>query len=215
VIGSAPLYQVTDPSLPDGLPDWLNELLQHAVAMPGSDDPIFEQIETHIVADNRLALQAVKEAAEEDGVPVYLQPGHYSGSVQELAKHFVQTLQQGPPGLYLWGGESSMKLPPLHGHGGRSQHLALAAAELLAGDDDILLLVAGTDGSDGPGEVAGALVDGGSKQRGEEEGFSLHMALTHADSGTFLAASGDLIETGPTGSNVMDLVLGWKADPGD
>lgn len=213
VIGSAPLYPVSHASLPDNLPGWLDQLLQHAGAIPESNDPAFEQIETRVIADNGLALQAVKETAEEEGVDVYLQPGHYKGTVQELVSSFVQTLRQGPPGLYLWGGESTITLPPLHGHGGRCQHLALAAAELLAEDDNILLLAAGTDGSDGPGEVAGALVDGETIQRGEAEGFSCSMTLANADSGRFLAASGDLIETGPTGTNVMDLVLGWKLGP--
>ena len=210
VIGSAPLYPTAEIALPNMLPDWLDALLQTAEVVPEVDDPLFATIETHIVADNALALQAAKEAAEEKGVTVYLQPGHFHGEAQELAQRFVQTLLQGPPGLYLWGGESSMKLPQLHGQGGRSQHLALVAAELLAGREDILLLAAGTDGSDGSGGDAGAVVDGSSKPRGEEEGVSLHMALINADSGTFLAASGDLIETGPTGTNVMDLVFGWK-----
>jgi glycerate 2-kinase len=212
VIGSAPLYPVTDPPLPDNLPEWLMALLQQGEPIPHADDPLFAEIETHVVANNGIALQAIKEMAQAQGIPVYLHPDHFHGSVQELAKGLVQTLLKGPPGLYLWGGESSMTLPALHGHGGRSQHLALAAAKMLARHDNILLLAAGTDGSDGPGEVAGALVDGETLQRGEAEGFSCAMALANADSGTFLAASGDLIETGPTGSNVMDLVLGWKLE---
>ncbi len=215
VIGSAPLYPTSELPLPHDLPAWLQALLQQAEPAPEVDDPIFARIETHIVADNALALQTVREAAEAEGLTVYLQPGHFHGLAQELPHRFIDAMLAGPAGLYLWGGESTVKLPRLHGHGGRSQHLALSAAELLAGRDDILLLAAGTDGSDGGGDAAGALVDGGSKQRGEEEGFSLRMALANADSGTFLAASGDLIETGPTGSNVMDLVIGWKADPGD
>lgn len=212
VIGSAPLYPVTDIPTPDNLPEWLTTLLPHAGLIPHADDSLFAPIETRIVADNGLALRTIREQAEMQGIPVYLHPDHFHGQATELAKRFVRSLMDGPPGLYLWGGESSMTLPPLHGHGGRSQHLALAAATLLAGHDDILLLAAGTDGSDGPGEVAGALVDGDTIQRGEAEGLSSRMALASADSGTFLAASGDLIETGPTGSNVMDLVLGWKRD---
>ena len=102
-----------------------------------------------------------------------------------------------------------MKLPLQPGRGGRCQQLALCAALQLAGSDG-LLLAAGTDGSDGPGEDAGALVDGGTVLRGEQEGFSAPQSVHNADAGTFLEASGDLIQTGPTGSNVMDLVLGLK-----
>ena len=61
-------------------------------------------------------------------------------------------------------------------------------------------------------EDAGALVDGGTQQRGEAEGLSLSQCLGRADAGSFLEASGDLVHTGPTGTNVMDLVLAWKAD---
>jgi len=74
------------------------------------------------------------------------------------------------------------------------------------------LLAAGTDGTDGPTPDAGALVDGGTRQRGEAEGLSLLDCLERADAGTFLEASGDLVHTGPTGTNVMDLVLAWKGE---
>ncbi|MCW8828408.1 MAG: hydroxypyruvate reductase, partial [Gammaproteobacteria bacterium] len=93
-----------------------------------------------------------------------------------------------------------------------NQHLALAAARRLAGTENCLFLAAGTDGSDGSTEEAGALVDGSTVERGGQEGLSAERALHHADSGTFLEASGDLVETGPTGTNVMDLVIGWKWD---
>jgi hydroxypyruvate reductase len=80
----------------------------------------------------------------------------------------------------------------------------------LAGREDVTVLAAGTDGTDGPGDDAGALIDGGTLARGELEGFSAADSLARADSGRFLAASGDLVQTGPTGSNVMDLVLAFK-----
>jgi hydroxypyruvate reductase len=72
------------------------------------------------------------------------------------------------------------------------------------------LLAAGTDGSDGPTEDVGALVDGGTIARGMAEGLDAHDCLARADSGRFLEASGDLIQTGPTGTNVIDLVIGIK-----
>ena len=93
---------------------------------------------------------------------------------------------------------------------GRNQHLALAAAGVLAGRNDVCLLAIGTDGSDGPTEDAGALVDGGTLRRGELSGLDAAEQLRRADSGAFLEASGDLISTGPTGTNVRDLVIAWK-----
>lgn len=90
------------------------------------------------------------------------------------------------------------------------QTLALAAASVMA-DTPCCLLAAGTDGADGPGEDAGAVIDGGTLQRGMANGDDPVTALAAADAGHFLAASGDLIQTGPTGTNVMDLVIGLKS----
>ena len=72
------------------------------------------------------------------------------------------------------------------------------------------MLAAATDGSDGPGEDAGALVDHDTVARGTAEGLDAAAALAAADAGTFLEASGDLLQTGPTGTNVMDRVLGLR-----
>ena len=74
----------------------------------------------------------------------------------------------------------------------------------------LAIFSAGTDGSDGPTEDAGALVDGGTIRRGELSGLDAAEHLRRADSGVFLEASGDLISTGPTGTNVRDLVIAWK-----
>ena len=106
--------------------------------------------------------------------------------------------------------QGTVRLPENPGRGGRNQHLALAAAIGLAGRPNLLLLAAGTDGTDGPGEDAGALVDGSSIARGGRDGGSAREALVRADAGAFLEAAGDLLQTGPTGTNVMDLVLGLK-----
>jgi hydroxypyruvate reductase len=115
-----------------------------------------------------------------------------------------------PRGVHIWGGETTVQLPGHPGRGGRNQHLALSAALEIEGRKDIFLLSAGTDGTDGPTEEAGALVDGETLRRGSIDGLSATGCLQAADSGSFLAASGDLISTGPTGTNVMDLVIALK-----
>ena len=74
------------------------------------------------------------------------------------------------------------------------------------------LLAAGTDGADGPGEDAGAIVDGASIDRGVAQHWDAETALRQADAGGFLSASGDLLYTGATGTNVMDIVIGLKPD---
>lgn len=91
------------------------------------------------------------------------------------------------------------------------QTLALAAAMALAGRDDIWLLAAGTDGADGCSEDAGALIDGQTVARGSAAGGNVNSALLDADAGAFLAGSGDLICTGATGTNVMDLIIALRA----
>jgi hydroxypyruvate reductase len=116
--------------------------------------------------------------------------------------------------LNVWGGESTVQLPAAPGRGGRNQHLALAAARLLAGHDDLAMLCAGTDGTDGPTADAGALVDGSTLDRGTIAGLDAESCLKRCDSGSFLEASGDLVSTGPTGTNVGDLVLGLRLPPG-
>lgn len=211
-IGSAPLHPSAEQPLPQALPDWLQEMLARAEAPPPMNDTQLAAVESHIVADNALARHAAREQAEALGLTIFDHPGHFQGDAEALAEEFVCALRGGGPGLHLWGGESSVTLPDNPGRGGRNQHMALAAARLLAGEENRLLLAVGTDGSDGPTGEAGALVDGNTAKRGEEEGLCAATALRTADSGTFLEASGDLIETGPTGSNVMDLVMAWSWD---
>jgi hydroxypyruvate reductase len=108
-----------------------------------------------------------------------------------------------------------VRLPPHPGRGGRNQHLALAAARLIAGQDELLLLAAGTDGTDGVSDSAGALVDGETCARIALAGLDVDSCLRRADSGTALAAAGDLIDTGPTGTNVGDLVIGLRLSQRD
>ncbi|MEJ2407730.1 MAG: DUF4147 domain-containing protein [Candidatus Thiodiazotropha sp.] len=209
-IGSAPLYPSSEARLPNSLPAWLNGLLACSEPAPGEADGVFATIETRIVASNDQARLAAAEQARAMGLSVTEHLGHFQGRAEQLAGEFVAELSASVPGVHVWGGESSVSLPPAPGRGGRNQHLALAAARMLAGRERCLLLAAGTDGSDGPTEEAGALVDGMTIRRGEEEGLSADMALCDADSGRFLEFSGDLIETGPTGTNVMDLVIAWS-----
>ena len=109
-------------------------------------------------------------------------------------------------GLYVYGGEPTVVLPENPGHGGRNQALALEIARFIRTRSDIVGLVAGTDGTDGPTDEAGAFVDGETylKLPGTEK------AQKRADSGAYLARTGDLIFTGPTGTNVMDLAIFLK-----
>jgi hydroxypyruvate reductase len=165
-----------------------------------------------LVATLAIAKAAVASAAREDPeTPVWMSLAPLEGDATKTGRRLARQLITGRPGLYIWGGETTLCLPQRPGRGGRNQHLALAATIELAGRNDILLLSVGTDGTDGPTEDAGALVDGGTLERASLAGRDANEALARADSGTLLEASGDLIRTGPTGTNVMDLVLGHRA----
>ena len=91
--------------------------------------------------------------------------------------------------------------------GGRSQELAVAAAQVLDGSPRAVLLAAGTDGTDGPTDAAGGLVDGGSASRGCLAGLKVAEVLAENDSYHWLQATGDLVVTGPTRTNVMDVQI--------
>jgi len=214
VIGSGPL--VPRPDLGDQvgrlvLPDWLAGWVVRGLIERGTLPERGPEME--LVATLSLAKAAVVKAAESRGWHVRLHPDPIEGEAADQGRALARTLIDGAPGLHVWGGETTVRLPAHPGRGGRNQHLALAAAIELAGRDDVWLLSAGTDGGDGPTEDAGALVDGGTLERAEFGGieFDARTGLERADSGRFLEASGDLIRTGPTGTNVMDLILGYKA----
>ncbi|MBK5963569.1 hydroxypyruvate reductase [Thiocystis minor] len=198
------------------LPDWLADWIRHGLIERASADrltpatPPDRPPAMELVATLTTAMNAALEAARREGVTAYRHESLVQGDAVERGRSLARALMEGPPGLHLWGGETTVRLPESPGRGGRNQHLVLAAAVELAGRDDCLLLSAGTDGTDGPTNDAGALVDGGTLGRAQLAGLDALDCLERADSGTFLEASGDLIDTGPTGTNVMDLILGLK-----
>ncbi len=197
-------------AIPQEVPGWIQKLCSHAPSV-AQDALCSGEVHSVVVATNRKALDAAQEEGRALGLAVYRCQEPFQGEARRLGERFSRLVLEGPAGLYLWGGESTVTLPSSPGRGGRSQSLALAAAQVLEGHGNILFLAAGTDGSDGPGGDAGALVDGGTIARGREEGEDAGRALERADAGVFLEASGDLIRTGPTGTNVMDLILALKS----
>ncbi|MEX0385600.1 glycerate kinase type-2 family protein [Spiribacter onubensis] len=178
-------------------------------APPPPDAALFENVHLRIVASNAIARRTCADMARSEGWGVRVIDELLTGEAERLGRQVAQCLINGPPGLVIMGGEPTVTLPEHPGRGGRMQTLALAAAESLAGTG-CLLLAAGTDGADGPGEDAGSVVDGGTVQRMRRAGFDPAPTLSRADAGSALAAAGDLFQTGPTGTNVMDLVIGFR-----
>jgi glycerate 2-kinase len=173
-----------------------------------------DRIERQIVASVDRALEGVVMAAWQRGLSVERVPQRFTGEATRLAARFTHELLSGNSQVRVWGGESTVHLPAHPGRGGRNQHLALAAARYLTEHPELMLLTAGTDGTDGPTEAAGGLVDAQTCARLALAGLDAEDCLLRADSGTALAAADALVRTGPTGTNVADLIIGLKLPPG-
>jgi len=205
VIGSGLLYpDDSDAAQISGLPAEIQAILDNTpeVAGPSATAP-----EHRVLANLQAACSALSEAACERELSVQVHDLELDGDAVETGRQLAEVLEHASPGIHLWGGETTVQLPVQPGRGGRNQQLALAAATVLAGKPHCYLLALGTDGSDGSTGDAGALVDGGSLARGELAGLDAEVSLHAADAGAFLEASGDLVSTGPTGTNVRDIVV--------
>ena len=156
-----------------------------------------------IIASNRIARDRAAQAAKKLGYAVNCNEENLYDDVFELAPLIGRQLTGAEPGVYIWGGEPTVMLPENPGRGGRNQALALAAAEYLPDKNNISLLVAGTDGSDGPTTAAGGLVDCATFLDSD----AARAALKAADAGTYLEQHDSLFVTGPTNTNVMDLAI--------
>ncbi|BAP56572.1 hydroxypyruvate reductase [Thioploca ingrica] len=208
VIGSGLLTPHEKQSLPPSLPNWLYRLTTQAC--PLAQPYHFEHITQELVATPTLARQGASEAAQSLNYPIFNHDEFIAGEASVVGRILAQQLSTSAPSIHIWSSETTVHLPPQPGQGGRCQSLALAAAIELAEQNNIYLLAAGTDGNDGPGPAAGALIDGGTIPRGSQAKLNSVDCLEQADAGRFLTASGDLIYTGPTGTNVMDIIIGWK-----
>jgi len=158
---------------------------------------------SRIIASNQIARQQAELKADELGLTVRLNEESLYGDVFELAPVIGRQLQRAEPGVYIWGGEPTVILPDDPGRGGRNQSLALALAEYITEQENVILLAAGTDGTDGPTTAAGGLVDGQTWSDPD----AARLALQKADAGSYLEQHGNLFVTGPTNTNVMDLVI--------
>ncbi|MEP3054737.1 DUF4147 domain-containing protein [Ascidiaceihabitans sp.] len=152
----------------------------------------------YIVASNAIARAAAAHAAP--GVVLSNTEDLYDDVVALAPRIAAQVLAAGP-GLHIKGGEPTVILPPNPGKGGRNMALALLLAREIAGIEGVQILVAGTDGTDGPTDAAGALVDGHTWDVSGSE------ALNTANAAPWLDARGALFRSGPTGTNVMDILI--------
>ncbi len=211
VIGSGLLTYSADPIDRSVYSQSACEIFDRYHCAPVTDVQYFSNVNTHIIACLDDAKKAAAAKAKTRSFPVKVVSQFLAGDAAEAGAELARTLCNNPGQLFVWGGETTVTLPEHPGCGGRNQHLALSAAIALQGMEGVYLLAAGTDGTDGPTSAAGGLVDSGTVWRGRDAGLDAEDHLRSADAGTFLNATNDLIETGPTGTNVMDLVLGFNA----
>ena len=181
---------------------------------PKAEDPIFQKVRNVIVGNNRTALDAARLKAEELGYNTLLLSNRMEGEAKVVAAAHAAIAMEiittgnpvGRPACVLSGGETTVTVRG-KGLGGRNQEFALAAAAAIDGAEGVVILSGGTDGTDGPTDAAGGVIDGTTLQRGRDKGLDAADFLRRNDSHTFLRAVGDLLVTGPTFTNVMDLRL--------
>ena len=183
-------------------------------ALAGKQDcarPARGRSEALLLADSGTLVAAVHGIAARQGLAVRDVDTAMAGNTHDAAATMADALlavpQQERPMLLVAAGETTLQVKG-DGLGGRNQEYALVAAMALAGSRGVALLSAGTDGTDGPTDAAGAFADCALIQRALAAGIDPTDSLKRNDSHGLLEATGDLFHTGPTGTNVMDLVLG-------
>ena len=178
---------------------------------PKPGDAIFAKVQNLIVASNRLAVDAAMREARALGFNTMALSTFIEGEAREVARVHAAIAKEiraahrplKPPACVISGGETTVTIRGT-GLGGRNQEFTLAAAIEIAGLKDVAILSAGTDGSDGPTDAAGAIADGTTLRRSNLNAASF---LANNDSYRFFDSLGDLIKTGPTGTNVADVQI--------
>ena len=199
--------------------DYLQRYVDRLQPATSSAAPAGTTLDTRIIGNQQMALQAVAEEVQHMGLPCHLHKTFIDGDAVVQGEATGRWLfQQAPVGVHLWGAETTVSLPARPGMGGRNQSFALSLASTLhkcmhkaqSTSDDIGVLAAGTDGIDGNTRCAGAVVFASSARQILQSGYDIDAELAAANAGSALMATADLLQTGPTGTNVMDLVIAWK-----
>ncbi|MCS6951860.1 MAG: glycerate kinase [Bryobacterales bacterium] len=179
---------------------------------PKPGDPLFRRVQNLIVGSNRLAVDEAARKAKTLGYRTLVLSTFVEGETRDVALVHAAVVKEirasgrplRPPACVISGGETTVTLRG-DGLGGRNQEFVLAAAMALSGHDRVVVLSAGTDGTDGPTDAAGAIADGHTLARAQQLGLEAGRMLANNDSYHFFEPLGDLLKTGPTHTNVMDI----------
>jgi hydroxypyruvate reductase len=196
--------------------DYLSSLLAQNQSAKCRPEPAKTEaaihVDTHIIGNIKLAMQAVHQAALAQGLNSFIHDEFIEGDAAEVARHFYEILKNAEPGIHVWGGETTVCLPEKPGIGGRNQTLALAFAQYLVDRPGLHLLAAGTDGIDGNSNCAGAVVSMFTAQKAVTMGFDIKMEIEKANAGIVLMATDDLLKGMHSNTNVMDIYIAYKLD---
>lgn len=181
---------------------------------PKPGDPSFSRVFHHIVADNRQSVASAAMQAETLGYDARVLSTTLQGEAREVARVFGAVAREidrtgrplKRPACLIAGGELTVSVRG-RGTGGRAQEFALAGAVEISGMTDTAMVGFGTDGVDGPTQAAGAIADGTTMKRAAEKGVDFRKRLSDNDAFSAFKVLGDLILTGPTGTNVNDLYI--------
>ena len=221
VVGDDPAVIASGPTVPDPTTarDALDVLERYAIEPPEevrrhlereaeAEEPPFPECDYRLIARPRDALDAAKAQAESDGIEVIDLGDALEGEARDVAPghaDMARRLQHGPRDcLILSGGELTVTIANEKGRGGPNREYAMALALALGGAGGITALAADTDGVDGSGEAAGAIVDPTTWMRARATGVDLGRALAENDTHDAFERLGDLVATGPTFTNVND-----------
>jgi len=186
---------------------------------PKPGDPVFERTQAVIIGDLAQAVRAAQTASEDQGYATVVLGDAVEGEAREVGAALGRRARDALDGRYgplpvclLQGGETTVTVRG-SGKGGRNQEVALGAALEVVGLPGTLVLAVGTDGTDGPTDAAGAVADGWTLERARRLGLDPLEHLDRNDAYPFFAALGDLIMTGPTLTNVNDLMMAFVDRP--
>jgi glycerate-2-kinase len=180
---------------------------------PKAGDPVFDKTVNILVGSNKMALESAKSKALEFNINAVIIDDQLQGDTSTVAEYLIETAtrfkrdeNEVKPVCLLFGGETTVKMTG-KGAGGRNQHLALLSAILLQNNPGITILSAGTDGNDGPTEAAGAVVDSETISGAISKNIDPEKYLSEFDSFHFFKKAGGHIITGPTMTNIMDIIV--------